>query len=277
MSDNKPLPCPFCGKTGLNFSEGSTFRWLAYWCWGCGIGSETRMQTMGDGTLEEWRESAEQDAIAAWNTRAAPPAPDPWSAHPMQWWMDGADPLDTPLPCDVRVGNGTHRKGTTLRTLITRMKMLHEAAFGPEPSQAEKDANLAALRCVAPAVAELPALPEPTEAMIDAYLKANDTYWRAMDDLPSPIGKWRNGAVRDATKASLAAAIATDRAARVPVLTDEQIMRAVINACDSLNCTRVHELGGETRTIVNEAGLLEIARAVLAAAMQPAAPTAPAP
>jgi hypothetical protein len=48
-------------------------------------------------------------------------------------------------------------------------------------------------------------------------------------------------------------------------LTDEQAMRIVINACDSLNITRVHELGGKTRTICDEAGLLEIVRAVEAA------------
>jgi hypothetical protein len=45
-------------------------------------------------------------------------------------------------------------------------------------------------------------------------------------------------------------------------LTDDELMRVVINACDSLNTTRAHELGGETTTIANEAGLLEIARAV---------------
>jgi hypothetical protein len=56
------------------------------------------------------------------------------------------DPMGTPLPCDVKVGNGTHRKGTSLRALVNRMQMLHEAAFGPEQPQAEKDANLAVLQ-----------------------------------------------------------------------------------------------------------------------------------
>jgi Lar family restriction alleviation protein len=69
------LPCPFCGHVGLEFSEGSTFRWLAYSCGGCGIGSETRVQTMGAGTQDEWRKQAERDAIEAWNTRAQPPQP----------------------------------------------------------------------------------------------------------------------------------------------------------------------------------------------------------
>lgn len=39
-----------------------------------------------------------------------------------------ADPLDTPLPCDVTVGHGTHRKGTKLRSLVTRMRVLYEMA-----------------------------------------------------------------------------------------------------------------------------------------------------
>lgn len=29
-------PCPFCGETGLDFDEGSTFRWLLPSCKGCG-------------------------------------------------------------------------------------------------------------------------------------------------------------------------------------------------------------------------------------------------
>lgn len=39
-----------------------------------------------------------------------------------------ADPLDTPLPCDVKVGHGTHKKGTSLRALVARMQMLYDAA-----------------------------------------------------------------------------------------------------------------------------------------------------
>ena len=63
------LPCPFCGHTGLDFTEGSTFRWLAYSCGGCGIGSETRRQSLGEGTQAQWQAKAEADAIAEWNKR----------------------------------------------------------------------------------------------------------------------------------------------------------------------------------------------------------------
>lgn len=59
------------------------------------------------------------------------------------------------------------------------------------------------------------------------------------------------------------------RAADVAV-SDVQLMRVIVNACDSLHITRVHELGGKTRTIMEDAGLLEVARAVLK--IQPAMP-----
>jgi hypothetical protein len=63
------LPCPFCGYFGISFSEGSTFRWLAYSCNGCGMGSETRIQTSGDGDHEKWLAKAKADAIAEWDRR----------------------------------------------------------------------------------------------------------------------------------------------------------------------------------------------------------------
>lgn len=39
-----------------------------------------------------------------------------------------ADPLDMPLPCDITVGHGTHKKGTKLRLLVARMGLLYEDA-----------------------------------------------------------------------------------------------------------------------------------------------------
>lgn len=70
-------PCPFCGETGLDFDEGSTFRWLLPSCKGCGATcGEVRVQTMGEGTPGEWRAAAEADAIDAWNRRSALYQPD---------------------------------------------------------------------------------------------------------------------------------------------------------------------------------------------------------
>lgn len=59
-------------------------------------------------------------------------------------------------------------------------------------------------------------------------------------------------------------------------VTDEQIIAAVARvASNSLNVTRVHELGGITRTMMEEAGLIEIGRALLALAAPASAQEAP--
>jgi hypothetical protein len=52
------------------------------------------------------------------------------------------------------------------------------------------------------------AAPEVTDAMVDAYLKANDAYWKRADELPTPPNKWRTGTPREATRESLRAALA---------------------------------------------------------------------
>lgn len=38
------------------------------------------------------------------------------------------DPLDTKLPCDIKIGHGTHKKGTTLRSLQTRAQAIYDMA-----------------------------------------------------------------------------------------------------------------------------------------------------
>jgi hypothetical protein len=64
-------PCPFCGHTGLIFSEGSTFRWRIAECQECGAtAGEERIQTMGDGDAEAWETNCRERLIGAWNRRA---------------------------------------------------------------------------------------------------------------------------------------------------------------------------------------------------------------
>ena len=64
------LPCPFCGHVGLDFDDGSTFRWLLPSCSNCGATrGEVRIQTTGNGTPEDWRSEAERLGIEAWSTR----------------------------------------------------------------------------------------------------------------------------------------------------------------------------------------------------------------
>ena len=54
----------------------------------------------------------------------------------------------------------------------------------------------------------------------------------------------------------------TPAPAQQALLTDDEILRTAINASDSLNITRVHEIGGPSRTIMEDAGLLELGRAI---------------
>lgn len=93
-----------------------------------------------------------------------------------------------------------------------------------------------------PPVAAPPAQPqsEPvTDAMVSAYLEANDAYWREVDALPTDITKpWRQGTPREATRVSLAAALAAqppERAAQqradyvpMPTSADEAAMMCLI-------------------------------------------------
>ena len=72
--DQAIAPCPFCGHVGLDFNEGSTFRWLSADCTKCGATcGEVRIQTLGEGTKEEWVAQAQRDAIEVWNTRKTAP------------------------------------------------------------------------------------------------------------------------------------------------------------------------------------------------------------
>ena len=72
-----PLPCPFCGHVGLEFREGSSFRWLLAECGSCGAScGETRIQTTGNGNPLEWADAAKTDAVKQWNERAPATAPD---------------------------------------------------------------------------------------------------------------------------------------------------------------------------------------------------------
>src|SRR5208282_3549589 len=87
MSDM--LPCPFCGHVGLEFCEGSTFRWLEYYCANCGIGSEVRLQTMGEGKVKDWRIKGEHDAIEDWNKRVVVESDDARDARRYRWLRKG--------------------------------------------------------------------------------------------------------------------------------------------------------------------------------------------
>jgi hypothetical protein len=67
--------------------------------------------------------------------------------------------------------------------------------------------------------AATPAAPgEVTDAMVDAYLKANDAYWKRTDELPKSGVKWRNGTPREATRESLIAALSNPAPVAAPAM-----------------------------------------------------------
>jgi hypothetical protein len=59
-----------------------------------------------------------------------------------------SDPMNTPLPCDVKVGHTTFRKGVKLGTFVTAAQHWHREAFpeGYELTDEQKAANLARLQ-----------------------------------------------------------------------------------------------------------------------------------
>ena len=62
------------------------------------------------------------------------------------------DPMDWPLPCDVKVGHGTIGKGCSLRTLVKRMDVLYEMAVTRQHDQSPN--IIAQIYDAAPAVAQ---------------------------------------------------------------------------------------------------------------------------
>ena len=93
------------------------------------------------------------------------------------------NPLDMPLPCDITVGGGTHRKGTTLSSLVARMKMLHMAAFGGMPNAEVQAKNLAILQGAEP----VPAASEPAAEPIGMSGYACRADWKAAQAGPEPV------------------------------------------------------------------------------------------
>jgi len=78
-----------------------------------------------------WNEamSGEEPTLTAF-AKAVINRVDAASRAPVAVGVEPADPMDTPLPCDVTVGHGTMRKGVPLRSLVLRMKSLYEMATG---------------------------------------------------------------------------------------------------------------------------------------------------
>lgn len=108
------------------------------------------------------------------------------------------DPMDWKLPCDVTVGHGTMCKGVSLRTLVTRMKVLYEMATGnnadevanrtPEQRTALADAFRARLAAAPQPAVAAGWMPIETAPKDGSYL----LLWEQYSDAPF-VGYWSGG------------------------------------------------------------------------------------
>ncbi len=85
---------------------------------------------------------------------------------------------------------------------------------------------------------------EPTDAMVAAYLAANDAYWKGCDVLPEKPGVWRNGTPTEATRVSLHAALAARAPQAAPEVTSPS--EAVYAFAAWLTCRREAVIFGAT-------------------------------
>lgn len=87
----------------------------------CGVNRDDNWKTYGNEYTEEFRGAA----LAAFGVEAV-------AAQAGQVAVPD-DPMDSGLPCDIKVGNVTIRKGCKLRTLVARMESLHRMAMAALP------------------------------------------------------------------------------------------------------------------------------------------------
>jgi hypothetical protein len=89
--------------------------------------------------------------------------------------------------------------------------------------------------CVQPASGEVAVgAAAQLDAMVTAYLEANDAYWRKTDKLPLRPGEWRAGTAREATRVSLLAAIAAAPASPQAPAPQAVVGEATINLIDAI-------------------------------------------
>jgi hypothetical protein len=83
-------------------------------------------------TIDRWLGGFRTPRVHAWDFAGVLPKPTMHIPMPV-----GAkpplDPLDTPLPCDVRCGSVTFRKGVPLVELVDAANRWHQAALGVAP------------------------------------------------------------------------------------------------------------------------------------------------
>lgn len=83
------------------------------------VASGNRSKTLEELSVQRNRRIERQRAEDALKPRQPDPMP--------------GDPLDMPLPCDIKIGHGTHRKGTSLRGLVMRARLLYDMVQEQQP------------------------------------------------------------------------------------------------------------------------------------------------
>jgi hypothetical protein len=94
----QPLPCPFCGHIGLDFSDGETYRWGVASCGGCGASCGDVRREYPD--KSEWH----IEAIAEWNRR---------SPAAQRQWVGLTDEEITAIVREAARGAAIKRDGST--------------------------------------------------------------------------------------------------------------------------------------------------------------------
>ena len=85
------------------------------------------------------------EALEEWRLEGDPRAADKYiTAIKQALAQPEQEPLATPLPCDVKVGHVTIRKGVALSVLVARMQVLYDMAQAPQrkPLTEEEIADL---------------------------------------------------------------------------------------------------------------------------------------
>jgi hypothetical protein len=229
------LACPFCGHEGLDFREGSTFRWLAYSCAGCGMGSEVRMLSPAEAKPAERRSAAERDAIIEWNRRASSAA-----AVPAGWKLVPVEPTREMLEA---TGPGTywhkvHREAWTAMLAAT-----------PAPPQAVPATDAAPV--AVDAAPELPPLPSPWDVCylwreptgLHRSFSAHHYNGRACDD---QVLLYTQAELKEYGDARARAALRAAGAGNRESLTEERIVLDGLMSCPTAllsDCTKAFEAG----------------------------------
>lgn len=191
MTDLKP--CPFCGGAAHFFKitdlDDRNFGGDGICCGSCPVTTDLMFSLMED---------CKPKLAEAWNRREQPAQVVPLT-HVL---VPVDEPTDEMIDAACAAVDGMYRVDF-VRAYVAAFAHL-KAGYRDESYWCGWNAAIKSQQAEA-----VPG--DVTDAMVDAYLKANDAYWRETDTQPKSPAKWRNGNPKEATRVSLAAAIAQQK------------------------------------------------------------------